>query len=96
MTKRPLWNSTAAQAALFSGALALAWLWDALASGHLQQQLARFVLGCALLAGVFVWMNRPAPPGRLHRAARRSRHLTPLLPSSPAQPSARAHNAETS
>ena len=61
MAKRRLWNSNAAQAAVFSGALVLAWLWDALSSGHLQQQLARIVVGCSLLTGVFVWMNKPDP-----------------------------------
>ncbi len=66
MTKRPLWNSTAAQAALFSGALVLAWVWDALSSGHLQRQVARVVLGGSVLAGVFVWMNKPGPKRRPH------------------------------
>ncbi|HUR32423.1 MAG TPA: hypothetical protein VM032_01415 [Vicinamibacterales bacterium] len=61
MTKRPLWKSHAAQAALFTAVLAIAWMWDAVSSGHLQEQLARVVLACSVLAGVLVWMQKPDP-----------------------------------
>jgi len=58
MTNRRPWGSSARQAALFSGVLVLAWIWDAVASGHLEEQAVRVVLGCSVLAGVFVWMKR--------------------------------------
>jgi hypothetical protein len=72
MTNRRRWKGPAAQAALFCTVLVIAWVWDAVSSGHLQEQLARLVLGCLVLAGVLVWMQKPDPRAGRAEAPRRA------------------------